>query len=211
MPLPLPESKFSFAGTRVSPQLDVVFKCKASVQLCKAIEKKIINCNKKADTGNMVSQSPPWDYHHITPIYVGRLPRRPEGVAQRGLITGLSVAALVLGILILGITGMHWWNEAFRDTRRYLYHGPDERLQGWWVATANSQNGHPVFIRTDSSGVCTYLYHGSVPSDRTLWIFSGSLDEGDDTQHIAYASGPRNSLENLDVTGNNHVGSMRPV
>ena len=146
----------------------------------------------------------PWDYHHITPVY----PITSTPSPHKGLIKFLSVAIFVLGISILGITAVRWWRQNYQ---LYTYQGSDNRLLGTWVASANKRNGHPVFIRTNEAGVNTYLYHGSVPADRSLWIFSMSLNEEDDTQHIAYASGSSDSLQNLVVTGNSHVGRMQPV
>lgn len=140
-----------------------------------------------------------WDYHHIEPV---RAAARPNAHVAKVL----SFTILVLGLIILGLVTLRWWQQT-AALRGYVYRGSDTRLSGLWVPTNQQYHGHPVFRKTTGD---MYLYHGSVPSDRSLWIFSTSLAEGEDAAHVAYASGPHDTLSNFLVTGNGHVGRMVP-
>lgn len=154
----------------------------------------------------------PWDYHHIQPVFGSQQPTQSQGTGGGMLVKGLSMAIFVLGLLILTITAVRWWRHHYSVTtyaRGYRYSGSDTRLQGVWLPTEGTHNTHPILIRNGPTPL--YLYHASVPSDRSLWIFGTSLDEGNDSTHLAYAAGPRNELENLVITGGGHNGQMSRV
>jgi hypothetical protein len=151
---------------------------------------------------NWESSPRPWDYHHIKPTYKTRT-ETPDG--SRQLAVGLSIVIFLLGLSILGIVVSRWWKYS-HSRLQYWYDGPDDRLRGLFSASDSERNGYPIFENRDAAGGCVYLYHGSVTPDRSLWILSTSLDEGDDTSHLAYASGPRGHLETLVITGGRHHG-----
>ena len=157
---------------------------------------------------NWRSSPGPWDYHHIKPSCQVRTQTQTSATADgyRQLAAGLSIVIFLLGLSIFGIVVHRWWKHSHHRLQ-YWYDGPDDRVRGLFTASESERNGYPIFENKDAAVGCVYLYHGSATPDRSLWIFSTSLDEGDDTSHLAYASGSRGHLETLVITGGSHHGA----